>query len=176
MNARGKVLTDFENFKSDLVSWINKNEKFEVISPDDKTRLKEYYPAQIDNAWTDVIWKYVQTNGGEVDDIFFSFINRYVLNLICIDEKYTPSSFGSGEDKINKDFNKLYGVGLNDTSADDSLVSYEGFDTYKDYFNSSVVGNLDKIFSIISDEEISKKINSSNSKAFKKCSDITKRP
>lgn len=159
MNARGKVLTDFENFKSDLVSWINKNEEFEVISPDDKTRLKEYYPAQIDNAWTDVIWKYAQTNGGEVDDIFFSFINRYVLNLICIDEKYTPSSFGSGEEKINKDFNKLYGVGLNDTSGDDSLVSYEGFDTYKDYFNSSVVGNLDKLFSIISDEEISKKIN-----------------
>lgn len=158
MNARGKALTDFENFKADLVSWIIKKEEFTNISPEGNTSLKEYYPAQIDNKWTDVFWKYVQGKSGKVDDIFFSFINRYVLNLICIDENYSPSSFVDGKDERKKDFDKLYGVRKDGYSADDSLISYEGFDTYEHYLDPIVIGNLDKLFDIISNKDIQKSI------------------
>ena len=160
MNARGKALTDFENFKADLVSWIIKKEEFTNISPDGETSLKEYYPAQIDNEWTDVFWKYVQVKkGGKVDDIFFSFINRYVLNLICIDENYSPSSFVDGKNERKKDFDKLYGFRKDGSFADDSLVSYEGFDTYEHYLDPSIIGTLDKLFKSITDEGNQKIIN-----------------
>ena len=137
MNARGKQLTDFENFKADLISYIQKEDTDNYLS----------YSSLIDNAWTDVFWESAKNDAGEnfdgrIDDTFFMFINRFVLNQICLDD-FTPSFYDSTkhepkDDKeftLQKHFNKLYGAKLGDKkgsrfSNDDSKITYEGFEIW----------------------------------------------
>ena len=68
------------------------------------------------------------------------------------------SSFVDEKDERKKDFDKLYGVRKDGYSADDSLISYEGFDTYEHYLDPIVIGNLDKLFDFISNKDIQKSI------------------
>ena len=54
---------------------------------------------------------------GSIDDIYFSFINRYVLNQMCLNEDMSPAEFAPGkEDEIHKGlkygFDKLFGTGM----------------------------------------------------------------
>ena len=171
MNARGKGLTDFENFKADLVAWIQSSEnpdsaEFEkLISVGGKQiSYKHYYPSQIDNKWTDVFWNSARNRlrtkfDGRIDAIYFSFINRFVLNNICVDSQMQPAEFAQGkEDESHKEekkaFDRLFGTGLRGSSADDSLVSYEGFGTYKQYVTSQSLSEIDYILETISNSTV----------------------
>jgi len=72
MNARGKALTEFENFKA-------KFEQFLEIKDSD---LKKEFEQKIDNEWTDFFWKYKDTNY-LVDNAFmnyFYFISEMLYN------------------------------------------------------------------------------------------------
>lgn len=77
MNARGKQLTDFENFKADLIGYAPDENR-----PDDK--LFDYKHASlIDNEWTDVFWKNASSKGVfKVDDIYYKFLRRYFLDRL----------------------------------------------------------------------------------------------
>ena len=171
MNARGKGLTDFENFKADLVAWIQSSEnpdhaEFEkTTSIDDRLiSYKHYYPSQIDNKWTDVFWNSARKRlesefDGRIDAIYFSFINRFVLNSICVNSNMQPAEFAQGkEDDAHKDeksvFDRLFGTGLRGSSANDSLVKYEGFAAYKKYITSQLLSDIDYIFETISDSAV----------------------
>lgn len=71
MNSRGKKLTEFEIFKSDLEKTINK------ISPN----LKDEFSQKIDNNWMDVLWAYAQSCEEEdivkkADDGFMCLFNN----------------------------------------------------------------------------------------------------
>ena len=169
MNARGKVLTDFENFKADLVAWIqsHQNPDKAQYSRDDgtgKKTFRQYYPAQIDNAWMDVFWnsarkKDTSSFNGRIDEIYFSFINRYIVNKICLNEDLSPAEFAPEKEdeahkKIKVGFEKLFGTGLRSSSADDSLVNYEGLDVYKPYLTFETINNLDYLFKMVSDNNI----------------------
>ena len=55
MNSRGKKLTEFEIFKSDLEKAIKR------ISPD----LKDEISIKIDNAWMDIMWTYAQSSNDD---------------------------------------------------------------------------------------------------------------
>ncbi len=70
MNSRGKGLTEFENFKADMLG---------IEMPgDDQVRLFSMREAAlVDNAWTDIFWAHQEDE--EVDDIFFQFFKRYLL-------------------------------------------------------------------------------------------------
>lgn len=124
MNARGKVLTDFENFKADFVAWIQ-NSRIDATNE---------IPKNIDNAWTDVFWKF--NHDGKIDEIFFSFINRFFLNEICL----------SG----SEDYKKLL-----------DLDHYEGFAVYERYLKNrpEAVKNLNRIL-LLSKEGLDKVKNS----------------
>lgn len=92
MNARGKSLTDFENFKA----------KFSQI-------LNEYYPEKllnysmkIDNGWTDIFWKYKETKTNTIDNPFMRYMYfitemLYVLNT---NNLYTTSPFVYGDNSV----------------------------------------------------------------------------
>ena len=77
MNARGKQLTDFENFKADLIGYAPDED-----NPNDK--LFDIESASlIDNEWTDVFWKDASSKGVfKVDDIYFRFLRRYFLDRL----------------------------------------------------------------------------------------------
>ena len=76
MNARGKILTDFENFKADLLKYklgdreylIPENDKFSVL---------------MDTDWTDIFWHFRSTEN-HIDEIYMSFLNRFFLNWYIV--------------------------------------------------------------------------------------------
>ena len=79
MNARGKILTPFENFKASLEQYLeNNNEK------DYMCRIKE----NADSKWLDLFWRVVNDGKEEKekekilpDDAIMSFINRHFINV-----------------------------------------------------------------------------------------------
>lgn len=122
MNARGKQLTDFENFKADLVGYI-KNENIEH-----ENNIKESIAHKLDTSWTDIFWKNKSPNNN-IDEIYYAFINRFLLNCLITykveKDKYLYDEILVLVEK-NKLFKYLYGDRGNDTN-----VKYYGFDIYK---------------------------------------------
>ncbi|MCR5183624.1 MAG: DUF262 domain-containing protein [Opitutales bacterium] len=108
MNARGKPLTDFENFKAELIDWIRRK-----IGDSRAVELA----AKIDNSWTDAFWNNRDASAnGSVDELFFAFLNRCFLNaaiLTCEAKKGTPEWC-------------LYG-----SESDDTLLAYGNFEPYQ---------------------------------------------
>ena len=76
MNARGKVLTDFENFKVDLLNYKPDGENL-LVNEDGKT--EDSFSHLLDTKWTDIFW-YNRSPEHKIDDIFLKFLNRYFLN------------------------------------------------------------------------------------------------
>lgn len=108
MNARGEYLSNFENFKADLVKYCSDTKV------DDKKRLQ--IERLLDNDWTDIFWQHKGNYSGRyiIDEIYFEFINRYVLNELLSDE---------GE--IDETSRKQLGYDNN------TNLRYESFDLYK---------------------------------------------
>jgi hypothetical protein len=80
MNARGKLLTDFENFKAKFEQLI-KQEKWEA----EETDVRETFSHKIDTDWTDLFWNYRDENTNIFDDQFLNFFRtmatiNYALN------------------------------------------------------------------------------------------------
>ncbi len=119
MNARGKALTSFENFKADLVGYIHKQAE-KNPNWEDLIEVKEGIPIKLDTAWTDIFWKN-HSHAGNIDDIYYAFINRYLLNAFIIHS-------GKSAEDIEKDscFAYLYGEKSNDI-----YIKYTSFDKYK---------------------------------------------
>lgn len=139
MNARGKQLTAFENFKADLIGYMreqkNKKEEWKTLLD-----AREGIPIKMDTAWTDIFWKNRskgQTNvgkNGRIDEIYFAFINRYFLN----------SAIAYANAKEGTEAWKLYG-----TKSDDSALLYDsGFSIYSGILeaNNQTLLNLEKLF------------------------------
>lgn len=181
MNARGKPLSDFENFKSDLIAWINSsenpdNEKMKE-KPEGDSSEKTYashFASQIDNAWTDVFWNAVKDSEHmDFDPLYFSFINRFVVNMTILKkdkdswllkeslfksikkEEYDKvlNDLDDPQKKLKKAYDKLYGDKLSGKNADDSKVTYDDFEYYKDYLTFESLEKLDKIFKALKNSE-----------------------
>lgn len=119
MNARGKQLTDFENFKADLVGYI-KNENIEH-----ENNIKESIAHKLDTAWTDIFWKN-KSPKNKIDEIYYAFINRFLLNCLITYEEKDKYLYDEKLVEENKLFKYLYGDKGNDIN-----VKYYGFDIYK---------------------------------------------
>lgn len=128
MNARGKQLTDFENFKADLIGFItdktetdpnpSEEKKLEIKPWQELLDSKKGLPIKFDTAWTDIFWDYNDKAPGRVDDIFFAFINRFFLNYHLADIK----------DENDPYYSFLTNKGR---EAGDTALTYDGLDNYK---------------------------------------------
>lgn len=83
MNARGKQLTDFENFKSHFEKYIE-DCKFELDIDDEECKKGEKLPEKrfahkIDTSWTDLFWTYRNAKNG-IDDKMIEFIAGIAIN------------------------------------------------------------------------------------------------
>lgn len=149
MNARGKALTNFENFKADFVGWMQKEMPGQWVE----------IAANIDNAWTDLFWKNIKNwknnKNGCIDEIFFAFINRFVFNnFLC--QKKDENNWKYAETDVKKlDIWNLYGY-----EGDDSNVSYNGFSLYNNDKYCSItpemVDRLNKTLVSLNNSAISK--------------------
>ena len=74
MNARGKQLTSFENFKSRFEKHIKKNAwERDVKNPEDT------FEHRIDTIWTDLFWKY-KGRDNEIDNKLVNYIAAIAIN------------------------------------------------------------------------------------------------
>ena len=89
MNARGKQLTDFENFKTELVRHVKDDS---ILGETEALK----FAAKMDVEWTDIFWenkwKDVKTDDVSIDEIYFTFINRFV-RLECINKYGDKSNY-----------------------------------------------------------------------------------
>jgi len=143
MNSRGKKLTEFEIFKSDLEKAVKR------ISPE----LKEDLSKKIDNSWMDILWTYAQNSTKEedivkkADDGFMCLFNNIFRmemfrRKIETQKKRTPAI-----DEIITDEKSISDIiSIFDMMSD--LQKGEGISAYWNnyfYFSGDTVGVTDKI-------------------------------
>ncbi|MET3501353.1 hypothetical protein ABIC45_002965 [Mucilaginibacter rubeus] len=103
MNARGKPLTDFENFKADLINWMTDkhNPEADLFMQAVKYNEREMPYAmaislKLDNDWTNFFWQFTKNEEEEkdklVDPLFLRFINRYLLNELILTSPLTQDA------------------------------------------------------------------------------------
>ncbi len=149
MNARGKQLTDFENFKADLINWIRYEKNPYSIEFQNKIKLKERempyhlsFATKLDNSWTHLFWEYAKGNENSIDSFYLRFWNRYLLSQHIIASSDSADAIEKGEV-----FKKLYGN--DDIEAN---FKYEGFDFYKQLLEKpDVIQNAQKTLDGFSD-------------------------
>ncbi|MBO4814389.1 MAG: DUF262 domain-containing protein [Muribaculaceae bacterium] len=149
MNARGKQLTAFENFKADLIGYIRKQAE---ESTDNKTQkdwnelldAKNGIPKLMDTTWTDIFWNN-KSEEYSIDEIYFAFINRFFLNeLVCQKDNNNEYLYTAKQlEEDNPIFSYLYG-----DKSDDTIIDYVGFERYKD-IPLSFLKNLSNTLSCI---------------------------
>lgn len=83
MNARGKPLTSFENFKADLLGHVKNLCENDITMQ----RLEQDFSRWLDNDWTNYFWKRKSVglmkdgklfSDNRIDEIYFAFINRFL--------------------------------------------------------------------------------------------------
>jgi len=88
MNARGKPLTTFENFKSQFEKFIEENEF------DTNIKTDESFAHKIDTVWTDLFWQYreKQKDGScNIDNKFINFIAGAAINYYAEKKEITEN-------------------------------------------------------------------------------------
>lgn len=131
MNARGKQLTDFENFKADLLDF--------APDPDNphKKLLGQDIASLMDNAWTDVFWNVAKAaEVYQVDAIYFKFIRDYLFAKFIAD-----SSLSASELQDNRFYQDVY-------KGNNSNNEYTGFNLYKEVIKADVIKDLKQFFSL----------------------------
>lgn len=98
MNARGKALTPFENFKANLVGYIRKQREKEeeeiksnpVEGLNTNVQLWERIsdprtgvPIMLDTSWSDLFWVNRSKNN-QIDEAIFTFMNRFFWNELFL--------------------------------------------------------------------------------------------
>ncbi len=80
MNARGKLLTPFENFKATLQQ-KSIEEKWEELQSQKKFFLS------IDTQWTNYFWKNFRTEDNRIDDAHIRFISAIIMTQLALDDE-----------------------------------------------------------------------------------------
>lgn len=153
MNARGKQLTDFENFKADWINWMKDEKNPEVSSFSDIKEYQErkmpYYMVisqKLDNEWTDFFWsvskdydenerdpktqKLVYPEGKLVDPLFMRFFRRFfhAERIKLASAEYKAAQLRQEEIEDDKIVNYFYG-----NKGQDYAISYSNND-FEEYF------------------------------------------
>lgn len=81
MNSRGKVLTDFENFKAKFEQILEQHDK------SSGTKLKDIFSIKIDTIWTDLFWKYRDPKSNTFDKKIMNLFRLLLLNQYALKEK-----------------------------------------------------------------------------------------
>jgi hypothetical protein len=174
MNARGKQLTSFENFKADLIGYITKQSEDETLEKIIRAEWEKLLdpkggiPIKLDTDWTDIFWsnrskgirdKEGKTNkSNQIDEIYFAFLNRFFWNELFVAKKSeSPDEYvldiGKGDENSTQENENVSYRYLNDSnnrnSNDyDTRIAYQEFDVYK-YYNGIPIGFFVKLQNVL---------------------------
>ena len=86
MNARGKQLTEFENFKA----WLNKfiDEKFLANKNAENENILKNWKEKVDTSWTDLFWKFKDERNMLIDEEFMRFFRNIIQIYYSQAENY----------------------------------------------------------------------------------------
>lgn len=88
MNARGKQLSPFENWKAEFIRFLEQKLETDTYKGADCTRkaksdtYKDYFSHSIEHEWTDLFWNYLK------DDYLSKDINQRQESYPCIDKMF----------------------------------------------------------------------------------------
>lgn len=139
MNARGKQLTSFENFKADLIKYITEQANSSELDDETKgnwERLlnpEDGIPNKLDTTWMDIFWKN-KSKDYKVDEIYFAFLNRFFWNELFDEIKESKSIE-----------NNAYYKYLNS----DGIDGYSSFEQYKIHDGSIQICLFEKLVSLL---------------------------
>lgn len=148
MNARGKQLSDFENFKADLINWM----KFEKnIHSFEFNTLVEYHNQNIpfflriaskfDNEWSDIFWS--TRNQIDYDKGYFAFITRFAVTY-----------YSNVNSKTNAQIEKSE-LFTSFTTLKDSKLDYRyvGFELFENLLNYEFIISLEKVLDTLANNK-----------------------
>ena len=147
MNARGKSLTVFENFKAKFEKYIeniktNKNFSLKFDTDPQNVSLKDYFSHHIDTKWANLFWQYRDMEENNFDKELMNFIRVIFTYQYAIDNDADENFKILLSNDTNISFYK-YGE-LNALSHDGIFYLIDAFD--------NLVNNNDKIINHLSEK------------------------
>ena len=148
MNARGLQLSPFENFKADLINFINNKDyaPYKELVPlykkdsDDKVGFDFNFSVKLDAKWIDIFWKKGNEN---FDAAYMSFFSRFFACKYIVSTKDIVSDRDMRQDKTIR---QLY----TDAESRNDTDEYLGFQEFEDLLSKhpEFIMILDKVFDV----------------------------
>ncbi|WP_257618709.1 hypothetical protein [Vibrio cholerae] len=144
MNARGKPLTTFENFKAKLEQAIHSfgSPWPEYLLPfkEDHVSGYEYFIHKIDTDWADLFWPYrnAASDDNTYDDELMNFFRLVIAYQSVLDAKGTPAILTDLRGKLFGSSGRLWPL---------SLTKYDEIGCINQDFIVRLIDVLDKISS-----------------------------
>lgn len=156
MNARGKPLTDFENFKAKFEQHIKQNEWESNLAP------TETFAHKIDTVWTDLFWNYRDKTENIFDEQLLNFFRTKAVINYTLKADIKSNNFRANVDLLRGSdtipFNQYLELGcfdeeyfttlkatLNKLSDKDGLNTFISETTYvneQEIFNGTIKNDL----------------------------------
>lgn len=136
MNARGKLLTPFENFKAGFQKHIKEKEFEQNID------FTNSFACKIDTVWTDYFWSHFRKNQN-IDNAFIRFISTISMIRQSIDRNNRTTDRITVITKLQENPNNVRASFFN---RDDFDYLFECFEIYKDKYES--ISSIDLGFSL----------------------------
>ena len=156
MNARGKPLTDFENFKAKFEQYIKQNDWENYVEP------TETFSHQIDTLWTDLFWNYRNKTENIFDEQLLNFFRTKAVINYTLKADIKSNNFRANVDLLRGSdtipFNQYLELGcfdeeyfatlkatLNKLSDKDGLNTFISETTYvneQEIFNGTIKNDL----------------------------------
>lgn len=156
MNARGKQLTSFENFKADLVGYMYTKVREDEEDWKELVDTEKGIPIKLDTTWTDLFWKH-HSSAFHIDEIYFTFLNRLFWNEMFIAKDSDGYVLKVGKGKISngsEESNNIENKSLSYTYLNaDRFDKYESFEPYR-YFKGNIPIQFFRDMEIIIDRYI----------------------
>ena len=149
MNARGKQLTNFENFKAELIGYEDKDRGFKFLNIENDNGIDREFVSNLDNSWINIFWPYKHDYLHRVDEIYFRFLNQFMLNYYLVKN----NNIIDGEE-IDKTV--LYSL-LLDGRSFNKIEDYK--DILDDKFKKSIFATLNGIAKCSNSPSVNKKLN-----------------
>lgn len=153
MNARGKPLTDFENFKAKFEQLLKKHDK------DNNTQIAPYFEKKIDTKWTDIFWDFRNEKDHLFDKEFMNFVRVVATNSVASKEDPDFQVLKSmTKDKAEYGFYELEtydafnGQGISDLISFLDAIDNNG--AFKTYLDSKDIINEEQLFLDVTNYEL----------------------
>ena len=164
MNARGKQLSGYENFKADLINWMKSKDNPEKTRfYQDCTyrgRKMKYFMAfaqKMDNEWTDIFWNVIKRDinpdssiiENSVDAMFMRFFMRCFFNdrILHLQKTTNLSDEAIANDDIVRFF---YGENGNDSTINYNNNDFE--DKYLKCLSYDIISRIESFLDNIIDK------------------------